>query len=120
MRITQNRWLKYSVLALLLFAQAAMALDACVSASAKANDAFVVMPPDCDMVPAPANLCLMQCLSQDQSDSDARIAQLPTADAVVLRLPRDDPTLRRAGALPMRPARLCTGPPLSQLCRLRL
>lgn len=117
-----KRWLTCCVLALLLFAQGLQAWAACVSASASARDAFVVMPADCDMAPTEvnANLCLMQCLAADQSDGDGRMAPSPPPDTVVLRIPALPGSAGPAAVRFEQRARPCTGPPLSMLCRLRL
>ena len=117
-----TRLLSASLVFLLLCGQAALAFAACVSATARAADAYAQMPADCDMpdMAARAQLCLAQCLAGDQIDTDGRPAPLPAADVPVLTLPRL-PAEPASGAGWFQPPTLqATGPPLSLYCSLQL
>jgi hypothetical protein len=99
------------VVLFLLAAQAALAAAPCVSASARAADAFFPMPPDCDGAP-PASLCLQHCNVGDQSSGQVSPA-LPAPPLEVLHLaPAPQAGAPRLAVPGIAPAARALGPPI--------
>jgi len=100
-----------TVLLLLLAAQATLAAVPCVSAGARAADAFAPMPADCEQTP-PASLCLQHCIAGDQSSGQVSppMPAPPMALLQLLPLPQADAPTSRTDVGP--PAARALGPPI--------
>ena len=99
------------MLVFLLAAQAALAAVPCVSAGARAADAFAPMPADCEQSP-PANLCLQHCIAGDQSSGQVSPA-LPAPTVALLHvIPLPAVALPRSLVFTGPPAARALGPPI--------